>query len=67
MLNPRSWMIGAIALWAVALLIAVVGFVVDGEVLIAFSFFLRRVAFLATIIWLIFAAVATGWRFVRRR
>lgn len=67
MLNPHAWMVAAVALWIVAFLTAVVGYVVATDALVAFSFLLRRIALLATLIWLIFTAVAAGWHFIRRR
>jgi hypothetical protein len=67
MLDPRRWFIAAVIVWGIALLAATIGLVAGVDGLVAFSWLLRRVAFLVTAVWLVFAAVAAGWRKIRRR
>lgn len=67
MLTPRNWLVAAVAFWGIALLTAVVGFVVGVEPLAAMSFLLRRLALLVTLVWIILAGAAAVWRSVRPR
>ena len=65
MLTLRSLFHAAIALWGLAVLLALAGYVVDAEALVALSLPLRRVALAVTLVWGLLAAVAALWRRVR--
>ena len=62
----RSLFLAVVALWGLAVLLWLGGYVMDAEALIALALLLRRLALLLTIAWALLAGVAALWRRVWR-
>ena len=66
MTTLRSLFLAVVALWGLAVLLALGGYVLDAEALVGLSVLLRRLALLVTIVWGLLAGVAALWRRVWR-
>jgi hypothetical protein len=58
----QKWFIGAVALWALSVVFALLGLLLGAEFLVAFGIPLRRLAFAVTVVWLLLAVGGALWQ-----
>ncbi len=61
----QTWFRVALGLWGLAVLLALVGYALDAEVVYALSLPLRRAALAVTVLWALLTLAAALWREIR--